>query len=118
MCIRARDNTMFSYIPNTAEVAFGGLVEGIDEHINKSKATDILKMGAHVSEPALSKILSRHPRIPKVVLKDAKQRTFTVSYTHLDAYKSQLWIRKKLVSVGIVISIFIKCFNVNSLLLI
>jgi amidophosphoribosyltransferase len=70
------DNTVFSYIPNTAEVAFGGLVEGINEHINKSKATDILKMGTHISEPALSNILSRHPRIHKVVLKDAKQRTF------------------------------------------
>lgn len=70
------ENTVFSYIPNTAEVAFGGFVEGIDEHINKQKATDILKLGAHVSEPALSKILERHPRIHKVVIKDAKQRTF------------------------------------------
>lgn len=70
------DNTVFSYIPNTAEVAFGGLVEGIDEHINKQKATDILKLGANVSEPTLSKILNRHPRIHKVVLKDAKLRTF------------------------------------------
>jgi amidophosphoribosyltransferase len=70
------DNTVFSYIPNTAEVAFGGLVEGIDEHINKSKATEILKMGANISEPALSKILARHPRIHKVIIKDAKQRTF------------------------------------------
>ncbi|MES2567411.1 MAG: amidophosphoribosyltransferase [Bacteroidota bacterium] len=70
------DNTVFSYIPNTAEVAFGGLVEGIDEHINKIKATEILKLGANVSEPTLSNILSKHPRIHKVVLKDAKQRTF------------------------------------------
>lgn len=70
------ENTVFSYIPNTAEVAFGGLVEGIDEHINKQKALDILKMGSHVAEPALSEILARHPRIHKVVLKDAKQRTF------------------------------------------
>lgn len=70
------ENTVFSYIPNTAEVAFGGLVEGIDEHINKQKATEILKLGAHVSEPKLSQILSAHPRIHKVVLKDAKQRTF------------------------------------------
>jgi amidophosphoribosyltransferase len=70
------ENTVFSYIPNTAEVAFGGLVEGIDEHINKLKATDILKLGANVSEPTLSQILSRHPRIHKIILKDAKQRTF------------------------------------------
>lgn len=70
------DNTVFSYIPNTAEVAFGGLVEGIDEHVNKIKATEILKLGANITEPTLSKILASHPRIHKVVLKDAKQRTF------------------------------------------
>jgi amidophosphoribosyltransferase len=70
------ENTVFSYIPNTAEVAFGGLVEGIDEHVNKIKATEILKLGANVSEPKLSQILSRHPRIHKIILKDAKQRTF------------------------------------------
>lgn len=70
------ENTVFSYIPNTAEVAFGGLVEGIDEHINKQKATEILKLGSNLSEPKLSQILSVHPRIHKVVLKDAKQRTF------------------------------------------
>lgn len=70
------ENTVFSYIPNTAEVAFGGLVEGIDEHINKQKALDILKLGSNIAEPELSKILARHPKIHKVVLKDAKQRTF------------------------------------------
>ena len=70
------ENTVFSYIPNTAEVAFGGLVEGIDEHINKLKATEILKLGANITEPTLSKILSAHPRIHKVIIKDAKQRTF------------------------------------------
>lgn len=70
------ENTVFSYIPNTAEIAFGGLVEGIDDFFNKQKATEILKMGSNVSEPDLSKILSKHPRIHKVILKDAKQRTF------------------------------------------
>jgi amidophosphoribosyltransferase len=70
------ENTVFSYIPNTAEVAFGGLVEGIDEHINKIKATEILKLGSKIAEPELSHILAKHPRIHKVILKDAKQRTF------------------------------------------
>lgn len=70
------ENTVFSYIPNTAEVAFGGLVEGIDEHINKTKTSDILKLGAKISEVTVGEILSRHPRIHKVILKDAKQRTF------------------------------------------
>ncbi|MBS1635470.1 MAG: amidophosphoribosyltransferase [Bacteroidetes bacterium] len=70
------ENTVFSYIPNTAEVAFGGLVEGLDDYVNKLKATEILKLGSHVAEPQLSKILSLQPRIHKVILKDAKQRTF------------------------------------------
>ncbi len=69
-------NTVFSYIPNTAEVAFGGLVEGIDEYINEQKATDILSLGSAVTKPQLDEILTRHPRIHKVILKDAKQRTF------------------------------------------
>ncbi|MBA3663928.1 MAG: amidophosphoribosyltransferase [Bacteroidetes bacterium] len=69
-------NTVFSYIPNTAEVAFGGLVEGIDEHINKWKAQEILKLKDKANEKNLAEILSFHPRIHKVVLKDAKQRTF------------------------------------------
>ena len=70
------ENTVFSYIPNTAEVAFGGLVEGIDDYINKTKTFDILKLGAKISEVTVDEILSRHPRIHKVILKDAKQRTF------------------------------------------
>lgn len=70
------ENTVFSYIPNTAEVAFGGLVEGIDDYVNKTKATEILKLGSRISEPELSRILAKHPKIHKVILKDAKQRTF------------------------------------------
>lgn len=70
------ENTVFSYIPNTAEVAFGGLVEGIDEHINLQKKDEILNLGSSISEESLNKILAKHPRIHKVVLKDAKQRTF------------------------------------------
>ncbi|MCE3260753.1 MAG: glutamine phosphoribosylpyrophosphate amidotransferase, partial [Bacteroidetes bacterium] len=69
-------NTVFSYIPNTAEVAFGGLVEGIDAYINSWKAEQILKSKNNLNEKALEEILSFHPRIHKVVLKDAKQRTF------------------------------------------
>jgi amidophosphoribosyltransferase len=69
------ENTVFSYIPNTAELAFGGLVEGVHEHLNKQKANLILE-NKSMDESAVRKILSLHPRISKVVLKDAKQRTF------------------------------------------
>ncbi|MBN8693875.1 MAG: amidophosphoribosyltransferase [Bacteroidetes bacterium] len=69
------ENSVFSYIPNTAEVAFGGLIEGLDDYLNKFKATEILKTG-NVAEPQLSKLLSIQPRVHKIVYKDAKQRTF------------------------------------------
>lgn len=75
-------NTVFSYIPNTAEVAFGGLIEGLNSYLNKVKATKILKMGAHVTERELSDILTISPRIEKLVLKDAKQRTFITDDAH------------------------------------
>lgn len=70
------NNTVFSYIPNTAEVAFGGLVEGIDSYINTWKAEEIIKLKDNINENSLKEILNFHPRIHKVVLKDAKQRTF------------------------------------------
>lgn len=69
-------NTVFSYIPNTAEISFGGLIEGLNEFINKQKAAAILKLKAGITETELIKILTTKPRIDKVVLKDAKQRTF------------------------------------------
>lgn len=71
------DNTVFSFIPNTAEIAFNGLVQGLDQHVNDRKKTEILnlKNGA-VQEAELAKILNRKARVDKVVLKDAKQRTF------------------------------------------
>jgi amidophosphoribosyltransferase len=68
-------NTVFSYIPNTAEVAFGGLVEGIDEYNNHLKTKQLLEK-KNLSEKEIYDLLAVHPRIHKVVLKDAKQRTF------------------------------------------
>lgn len=70
------DNTVFSYIPNTAEIGFGGLVDGLNLYVNKTKADAIIKSGANVSENVLKDILNKHPRVHKVILKDAKQRTF------------------------------------------
>jgi amidophosphoribosyltransferase len=70
------ENTVFSYIPNTAEVAFGGLVEGLNDYVNTWKAEEILKLNNKFSEAQLTKILNTRPRVDKVVLKDAKQRTF------------------------------------------
>lgn len=70
------ENTVFSYIPNTAEVAFGGLVEGLNDYSNNWKREEILKLNNKFTEAQLKKILDTKPRVDKVVLKDAKQRTF------------------------------------------
>jgi amidophosphoribosyltransferase len=69
-------NTVFSYIPNTAEMAFGGLVDSIHRYLNVVKRHEIMKIGTNVTEPRLSEILFQHPRIEKIVIKDAKLRTF------------------------------------------
>lgn len=70
------ENTVFSYIPNTAEVAFGGLVQGLHDYSNTWKAEQIAKLGGKLKPEQLSKLLAVKPRVDKVVLKDAKQRTF------------------------------------------
>ncbi len=78
------ENTVFSYIPNTAEVAFGGFIEGLHHYNNTVKRHKILQMGAKVSEPELSKILAIHPRIEKIAIKDAKLRTFITNDNQRD----------------------------------
>ena len=70
------ENTVFSYIPNTAEMAFVGLVEGLHEYANVKKAEEIAALKGTYTEAQLSEILNRKPRVDKVVIKDAKQRTF------------------------------------------
>lgn len=78
------ENTVFSYIPNTAEVAFGGFIEGLHHYNNTVKRHKILQMGTKVSDPELSKILAIHPRIEKIAIKDAKLRTFITNDSQRD----------------------------------
>ncbi len=72
-------NTVFSYIPNTASVAFSGLVESLHHYANTIKRHKILQMGSNVRDPELSEILSIQPRVHKIAIKDAKLRTFITS---------------------------------------
>lgn len=69
-------NTVFSFIPNTAELAFHGMIEGMDHYLNTVKRHAILQMGSKVSDPELTDILSIRPRVEKIAIKDAKLRTF------------------------------------------
>lgn len=70
------DNTVFSFVPNTAEVAFYGMVAGFDAYLNKLKGQQILALGHNPNEEELQKILSKRIRSEKVAIKDIKLRTF------------------------------------------
>ncbi|MCL6267346.1 amidophosphoribosyltransferase [Flagellimonas myxillae] len=69
-------NTVFSYIPNTAETSFFGMVKEAQNYLNKLKEEQILALGPNISGEELHKILDVRPRIEKVAIKDAKLRTF------------------------------------------
>ena len=70
------DNTVFSYIPNTAESAFFGLVKGIEDYLNQVKIDHIISRGKYLSRTELEKIIQQRPRVEKIAVKDAKLRTF------------------------------------------
>jgi amidophosphoribosyltransferase len=69
-------NTVFSYIPNTAESAFYGVVKGMEDYLRDVKKRKITKAGNDLTEEQLDEILSIKPRIEKIAIKDAKLRTF------------------------------------------
>ena len=69
-------NTIFSYIPNTAEVAYFGLVKGMEEYLNEIKVQRILSWGKDFDEERLSEMVNRKIRQEKIAIKDVKMRTF------------------------------------------
>jgi len=69
-------NTVFSYIPNTAETSFFGMVREAQNHMNREKEAQILAIGRDITSTELHEILEVRPRIEKVAIKDAKLRTF------------------------------------------
>ena len=70
------DNSVFSFIPNTAEVSFYGLIKGLEENLNKQKVKQIQALGPDASAEQISEIINRRARIEKIAIKDAKLRTF------------------------------------------
>ncbi len=70
------DNTVFSYIPNTAEAAYYGMLQGFNEYLNREKAEEIERLGRNITHEKLHHILSRRIRAEKVAWKDIKMRTF------------------------------------------
>ena len=70
------DKTIFSFIPNTAEISFYGLVKGVETELNKVKVKQLLKLKNSSSEEDLLEVLERKPRVEKIAWKDIKLRTF------------------------------------------
>lgn len=70
------DHTVISFIPNTAEVAFYGMLEGLDNYLNQEKIRRIEHLGPHPTHDELNRILARRIRSEKVAIKDIKLRTF------------------------------------------
>ncbi|QXP66901.1 amidophosphoribosyltransferase [Polaribacter sp. AHE13PA] len=69
-------NTVFSFIPNTAETSFYGMVEAAEDLLNQQKTAKILAGGTKLSAQKVTEILSERPRFEKIAIKDAKLRTF------------------------------------------
>jgi amidophosphoribosyltransferase len=70
------DNTVFSYIPNTAESAFYGLIKGVETYLNGAKIEKIVSYGKDITREQLEEIIQQRPRVEKIAVKDAKLRTF------------------------------------------
>lgn len=70
------DNTVFSYIPNTAETSFFGLTQEVETYLNQKKELQILKEGNNLTPEKLRTILATSPRMEKIAIKDVKLRTF------------------------------------------
>lgn len=69
-------NTVFSFIPNTAETSFFGLTEAVEEYLNERKTNEILNGQRSLSAEKVREILSERPRVEKIAIKDVKLRTF------------------------------------------
>ena len=69
-------NTIFSFIPNTAETAFYGMLKGMENYLNKVKLERILSWGKDYDDEKLAEMINRRIRVEKIAIKDVKMRTF------------------------------------------
>lgn len=84
-------NTVFSFIPNTAEISFYGMVKGMEEYLNRVKREKILKFEGDLDGEKLETLLSIRPRVEKSLWKDVKMRTFITQDTSRDELVSHVY---------------------------
>lgn len=70
------DHTVFSFVPNTAEFSFYGMIKGLEDALNKEKLKSLKELGPEAKKKDIERILNQKARVDKIVVKDAKLRTF------------------------------------------
>ena len=85
------ENTVFSFIPNTAETSFYGLVKGLEMYLNELKFKELSAIQGKPSEAELKAILKKRARVEKIVIKDAKLRTFITQDDQRDEMVSSVY---------------------------
>ena len=85
------ENTVFSFIPNTAEVAFYGMVKGVEDYLDGWRKEQILSRGTSLTADELNHIMSLRPRAEKVAWKDVKLRTFIAEDSGRDDLVSHVY---------------------------
>jgi amidophosphoribosyltransferase len=84
-------NSVFSFIPNTAETAFYGMIKGVDAHLNQVKINEIQALGENKTPEALREILEFTYRAEKIAIKDAKLRTFITQDDDRDDFVAHVY---------------------------
>ena len=85
------DNTVFSFIPNTAEVAFYGLLKGVENYQKRIQIDEIKESNGNLSDEKLEEILEKRVRLEKIAIKDAKLRTFITEDSSRDDLVSHVY---------------------------
>jgi amidophosphoribosyltransferase len=85
------DNSVFSFIPNTAETSFYGMIKGLEDHLNEVKYNALAAIDGKPTEEQLKEILFKRARIEKIAIKDAKLRTFITQDDQRDEMVSSVY---------------------------
>ncbi len=85
------DNTIFGYIPNTAESAYWGMVKELEQRLNDQKVEWIQQLGKNPKREDIDRIINMRPRVEKIILKDVKMRTFIADDSSRDDLVSHVY---------------------------
>jgi amidophosphoribosyltransferase len=85
------ENTVFSFIPNTAEIAFYGMMKALEDYLNDQKISEIAALGQNIKTEQLEQIIRKRARLEKIAIKDVKMRTFITQDSARDEMVSHVY---------------------------